>query len=72
MKAKLLNILNDYKLKQMNEKQAETKIKRIIRKRSLDISWTNKTKNKNNRRQKGENEKSLETTKMERRRIKVS
>jgi hypothetical protein len=56
----------------MNEKQAETKIKRIIRKRSLDISWTNKTKNKNNRRQKGENEKSLETTKMERRRIKVS
>ena len=44
MKARLLNILNDYKLKQMNEKQAETKIKRTIRKRSLDISWTNKTK----------------------------
>jgi hypothetical protein len=29
-------------------------------------------KNKNNRRQKGENEKSLETTKIYRRRIKVS
>jgi hypothetical protein len=28
----------------MNEKQAETKIKRTIRKRSLDIGWTNATK----------------------------